>query len=72
MIYTDGISCSILFIKNDTNKKRKIKEIPIKEKYISEIDEKEREKERERTGARCTPWWGPMIQCESAAWGSGD
>ena len=64
MINTDGVSCSIILIRNDMIGKR----IPINkkkndEKYIDELDEKEYDRLQDKTIVAIDPNMGDLLYC---------
>ena len=64
MICTDGVSCSIMLIRNDMIGKRiPKKKVSQCEKYIDELDEKDYEKLKNKKIVACDPNMGDLLYC---------
>lgn len=64
MICTDGVSCSVMSIRNDMIGKRiPKKKLPQSEKYIDELDKKDYEKLKDKKIVACDPNKGDLLYC---------
>jgi hypothetical protein len=64
MIYTDGVSCSILLVRNDMIGKRlPKKKLPQQEKYIDELDKKDYENLKDKKIVAIDPNKSDLLYC---------